>query len=200
MRSFLKPVTANNSWISANIFAVISQAATPMWPGFCGKAFSARCFSSANNSDINEDCAGAVDDCHVAEARTRLVSRMAAAGRVRRKTVPAPVDEARLSSPPWARASSRAIARPSPLAPGRGGAKNGRKRVFRARGREAMAVIGALDRNRRVIARRGKAQPVRSRLDGIAGEVEEHPVELVAVGLDHEVGRDLVLDREIVLG
>jgi len=36
--------------------------------GFCGRAFFARCFSSANNSDINEDCAGAVHDCHVAEA------------------------------------------------------------------------------------------------------------------------------------
>src|ERR1700738_3908264 len=68
MRSFLKPVTANNSGISANIFAVISQAATPRWQGFCGKAFSARCFFSANNSDINEDCTGAVHDCHVAEA------------------------------------------------------------------------------------------------------------------------------------
>src|ERR1700730_9809092 len=68
MRSLFKPVTANNSGISANIFAVISQAATPRWQGFCGKAFSARCFSSANNSDINEDCTGAVHDCHVTEA------------------------------------------------------------------------------------------------------------------------------------
>jgi NAD(P)-dependent dehydrogenase (short-subunit alcohol dehydrogenase family) len=68
MRSLFKPVTANNSGISANIFAVISQAATPRWQGFCGKAFSTRCFSSANNSDINEDCAGAVDGCHVTEA------------------------------------------------------------------------------------------------------------------------------------
>jgi NAD(P)-dependent dehydrogenase (short-subunit alcohol dehydrogenase family) len=68
MRSLFKPVTANNSGISANIFAVISQAATPRRQGFCGKAFSARCFSSANNSDINEDCTGAVHDCHVAEA------------------------------------------------------------------------------------------------------------------------------------
>ena len=59
MRSLLKPATANNSGISANIFAVISQAATPRWQGFCGKAFSARCFFSANNSDINEDCTGA---------------------------------------------------------------------------------------------------------------------------------------------
>ena len=77
MRSLLKPVTANNSGIPANIFAVISQAATPRWQGFCGKASSARCFSSANNSDINEDRTGAVHDCHVTEARTRLVSRMA---------------------------------------------------------------------------------------------------------------------------
>jgi NAD(P)-dependent dehydrogenase (short-subunit alcohol dehydrogenase family) len=68
MRSLFKPVTANNSGISANIFAVISPAATPRWQGFCGKAFSARCFSSANNSDINEDCTGAVHDCHVTEA------------------------------------------------------------------------------------------------------------------------------------
>ena len=68
MCSLLKSVTANNSGISANIFAVISQAATPRWQGFCGKASSARCFSSANNSDINKDCTGAVDDCHVAEA------------------------------------------------------------------------------------------------------------------------------------
>jgi NAD(P)-dependent dehydrogenase (short-subunit alcohol dehydrogenase family) len=68
MRSLFKPVTENNSGISANIFAVISQAAAPRWQGFCGKAFSARCFSSANNSVINEDCTGAVHDCHVAEA------------------------------------------------------------------------------------------------------------------------------------
>jgi NAD(P)-dependent dehydrogenase (short-subunit alcohol dehydrogenase family) len=68
MLSLFKPVTANNSGISANIFAVISQAATPRWQGFCGKAFSARCFSSANNSDINEDRTGAVHDRHVTEA------------------------------------------------------------------------------------------------------------------------------------
>ena len=68
MCSLFKPVTANNTGISANIFAVISQAVTPRWQGFCGKAFSARCFSSANNSDINEHCTGAVHDCHVTEA------------------------------------------------------------------------------------------------------------------------------------
>jgi NAD(P)-dependent dehydrogenase (short-subunit alcohol dehydrogenase family) len=68
MCSLLKSVTANNSGISASIFAVISPAATPRWQGFCGKAFSARCFSSENNSDINEDCTGAVHDCHVTEA------------------------------------------------------------------------------------------------------------------------------------
>jgi len=68
MCSLLKSVTANNSRISANIFAVISQAATPRWQGFCGKASSARCFSSANNSDINEDRTGAAHDCHVTEA------------------------------------------------------------------------------------------------------------------------------------
>ena len=68
MRSLFNPVTANNSGISANIFAVISQAATPRWQGFCGKASSARCFSSANNSDINEDRTGAAHDCHVTEA------------------------------------------------------------------------------------------------------------------------------------
>ena len=68
MRSLLKPATANNSGISANIFAVISQAPTPRWQGFCRKAFSARCFSSANNSDINEDRTGAVHDCRVTEA------------------------------------------------------------------------------------------------------------------------------------
>ena len=71
-----------------------------------------------------------------------------------------------------------------PAAARAGRAEKRPEEVFPRLGREAMAVIGNLDRDRRVIARRGKAQPVRSGLDGIAGEVEEHPVELVAVGLD----------------
>src|SRR5437763_7963031 len=84
--------------------------------------------------ELAQDGTGSVHDCHVAEARARLASRMAGAGRVRRKTVPAPVEEARLSSPPWARTSSRAIARPSPLPPGRADPKNGRNRFSRALG------------------------------------------------------------------
>ena len=41
---------------------------------------------------------------------------------------------------------------------------------------------------------------LQSELDRIAREVEEHAVKLVAIGLEDEIGRDLRLDRQIVLG
>ncbi len=57
-----------------------------------------------------------------------------AAGRVKRKTVPLPVVSTSTRSPPCTRISSRAIARPSPLPPGRAEPKNGRNRFSAARG------------------------------------------------------------------
>src|SRR6185437_11383558 len=56
------------------------------------------------------------------------------AGTVMRKVVPAPVEATSTRSPPCSRASSRAIARPSPLPPGRAEPANGRNRLSRARG------------------------------------------------------------------
>src|SRR5437763_14759436 len=117
--------------------------------------------------ELAQDCTGSVHDCHVAEARACLVSRTAGAGRVRRKTVPAPVDEARLNSPPWARTSSRAIARPSPLPPGRAEPKNGRKRISRALGGSpwpssatSIATVAAS----RVAAKRSRCAPASTAL------------------------------------
>jgi len=43
--------------------------------------------------------------------------------------VPLPVVETRVSSPPCARVNSRAIAKPSPLPPGRAEPKNGRNKL-----------------------------------------------------------------------
>src|SRR5271165_644158 len=85
-------------------------------------------------------------------------------------------------------------------AAGTGRAEERTEQVLPRLGRQAGAVIGYLDRDRRRLAHGGKAQPVRPGFDRIAGEVEEHPVELIAVGLDDEIGRDRVLDRQIVLG
>ena len=69
-----------------------------------------------------------------ARLRTPGLSASAGEGRVSRNTVPLPVDSTRTRSPPCARISSRAIARPSPLPPGRADPKNGRNRFSRARG------------------------------------------------------------------
>src|SRR4029077_2860480 len=71
--------------------------------------------------------------------------------------------------------------------------------VLRLR-REPGTIIGDVDRDRPVLAHRGEAQLTRSVLDRVAGEVQQYPVELIAVGLDHEVGRDRAFDRHAVFG
>src|SRR5690348_16063617 len=85
-------------------------------------------------------------------------------------------------------------------AAGAGRAEERAEQVVPRLGWQAGTVIGDVDRNRPALTRRRKAQPARPGLDRIAGEVEEHPVELVAVGFDDKVLRDRVLDRQIVLG
>src|SRR5215469_8988022 len=73
------------------------------------------------------------------------------------------------------------------------------EQIFPRLGRQTVAIIGNIDRNCPALARGGKAQTVGTRLDGVAGEVEKNPVELIAVGADGEVGRDRAFDRQILL-
>src|SRR5665213_2635249 len=73
----------------------------------------------------------------VADAFTRLgvlAADFFAAGTVTWNTVPAPVEATSTRSPPCSRVNSRAIARPSPLPPGRAEPANGRNKFSRARG------------------------------------------------------------------
>ena len=66
--------------------------------------------------------------------------------------------------------------------------------------RQPRAVIHDLDRNNSVLARRGTAQPVCPGFDRIAREIQQHAIELVAIGLDRELGRDRAVDRQAVAG
>jgi len=84
-------------------------------------------------------------------------------------------------------------------AAGTGRAEKRAEQVLARLGRQPGAVIGDDNRDRSILARCGKAQPAGSRLDGVAGEIKEHPVELIAIGADREVGRDRAVDREILL-
>ena len=87
----------------------------------------------------------------IAAARLR-----AGAGSVERNTVPAPVLATSIRSPPCARINSRAIARPSPVPPGRAEPKNGRNRFSRALGGRpgpSSAISIAIDA---ALARRGE--------------------------------------------
>src|SRR5262249_28698644 len=63
-----------------------------------------------------------------------LAGARLAAAIVTRKVVPEPVEAISTTSPPCTRINSRAIARPSPLPPGRAEAANGRNRFSWARG------------------------------------------------------------------
>jgi len=86
-----------------------------------------------------------------------------------------------------------------PAAAGTGRAEKRPEQVLARLGRQTVAIIGNLDRNRPALARGGKAQTVGARLDGIAGQVEKNPVELIAVGADGEVVRDRAFDRQSLL-
>ena len=91
--------------------------------------------------------------------------------RVRRNVVPdAPVATSSMS-PPCATIRSRAIARPSPVPPRRMLPANGRNRSAAHRLRQAGAVIGDFDRQRRVVVMRRDAHAPRARLRRIAHQV-----------------------------
>ena len=74
-----------------------------------------------------------------------------------------------------------------PAAAGASRAEKRPEQIFPRLGRQTVAIVGNLDRNRPALARGGKAQTVGARLDGIPGQVEENPVELIAVGADGKV-------------
>src|SRR5690349_11386360 len=81
-----------------------------------------------------------------------------------------------------------------------GRAEKWTKQVLPRLGRQSGAIIGDLDRDGPVLRRSRKTQPMGSSLDGIAGEVEKDPVELIAVGHNREIDRYGVFDRQISLG
>src|SRR3972149_5956073 len=104
---------------------------------------------------------------HARASLRQVCMSTAASGIAMRKVAPM-VPSTRWMSPPWARTSSAAMARPSPLPPMRGGDWNARNRV--ARGLVGRAAL--------------------ERLHGVAREVEQGAQELVVVGVDHQSAFD----------
>ena len=115
-----------------------------------------------------------------------------------RNVVPA-VPSTRSISPPWARTSSAAMARPSPAPPVRVEPWNASNRWARARSERPGPGVGHLDDGHGALAPPGDADLIAAgslgalRLQGlarIASEVHEHAQELLAVGIDGEAALD----------
>src|SRR5262249_20149297 len=77
-----------------------------------------------------------------------------------------------------------------------GGAEERTEQVVTRLGRQARTIVSDLDRDRAGLATGRDPQPLRSGLDRVAGEVREYAVELVAIGLDDELGRERAVDDE----
>ena len=84
-------------------------------------------------------------------------------------------------------------------AAGSGRAKKRAEQIVPRLGRQTRAVIGNLDDGRLAFPYRRDPQPVGAGFDRVARQVREDAVELVAVGLDLEPGRNGAVDREVVL-
>ena len=104
-----------------------------------------------------------------------------------------------LMSPPCARTSSAAIARPRPDPPVRFELWNASNRCARACAGDAGAGVGHFDHHHRAFAPAGDADLVAvgiarfaalQRLHGIARQVEQHAEQLVRIGVDHQAALD----------
>ncbi len=130
--------------------------------------------------------------------RARRSSSTARSGMVRRKVAPM-VPSTRRISPPWARTSSAAMARPRPGAAGAGRALERLEQMRARRARKPGAGVGHLDHHHRALAPAGDADLVAAgiaaraalqRLHRVAREIEQDAEQLVGVGVDHQAALD----------
>ena len=130
---------------------------------------------------------------------SRQESRSTAwSGIVRWKVAPM-VPSTRRISPPCARTSSAAMARPSPVPPGRADPEKAWNRCSRGARRKSRPGIGHLDHDHAALAPAGHADliPQRivrrarfQRLHGVTCEIEQHPEHVIVVGVHLEPALD----------
>ena len=137
-----------------------------------------------------------------ARARSlRMVSSSTGRSGITIRKVAPMVPSTRWMSPPWARTSSAAMARPSPEPPGRPEVWNASNRCSRALRRHAGAGVGNLQDRDRAFAASGDAdlhgrgiaaRPSLQRLRRVAHQIEQHAKQLVGIGVDRQPALDRV--------